>query len=244
MYDALYASKEYERECDRLEEAFRLAGRNVRQILDLGCGTGSHAIPLARRGYSVHGVDRSSDMLQHARHKASLAGAADVHFVLGDLRTVQLQRCFDACVLMFAVLGYQTTNHDVMAALQNVRHHLEPGGVFAFDVWNGVAVLSQGPSERLRVVPDGDRRLMRFSSGRLDVRQHLCHVHARQMLIAGDQIVAEAEETHAMRYFFPLELELFLDQSGFDVVDMAPFEHPQHPLDENTWNMLVVARRR
>src|SRR5436190_6419443 len=121
MYDSLYASKDYERECDRLEQAFRLAGRKVRQVLDLGCGTGNHAIPLARRGYSVYGVDRSPDMLQRARHKVSLAGGGDVQFVLGDLRAVQLERCFDACVLMFAVLGYQTTNHDVMAALPNVR---------------------------------------------------------------------------------------------------------------------------
>ena len=217
MYDALYSSKDYKGECDRLEAAFRLTQRDVRSVLHLGCGTGSHAIPLARRGYRVHGVDRSADMLQRARSKAVQIGAAELQFVLGDLRAVRLDRSFDACLLMFAVLGYQTTSHDVAEALANVRCHLEPGGGFVFDVWRGAAVLTEGPSERMRVVPNDDRRLIRFSSGKLDVQRHLCHVHAHQILLVGQQIVAEAEQTHAVWYFFPLEIELFLDHAGFDV---------------------------
>jgi SAM-dependent methyltransferase len=244
MYDALYASKDYEGECDRLEAAFRLTQHNVRTVLDFGCGTGSHAIPLARRGYRVHGVDRSPDMLQRARSKAAQIGATELQFVLGDLGAVRLNQSFDACLLMFAVLGYQTTNHDVAEALANVRRHLEPGGVFVFDVWHGAAVLTEGPSERMRVVPNGDRRLLRFSSGKVDVQRHLCHVHAHQILVAGQQIVAEAEENHTMRYFFPLELELFLDHAGFDVIRIESFDNPAHPLDASVWNMLVVAQRR
>lgn len=235
MYDALYASKDYEGECDRIETAFRQSTREVRSVLDLGCGTGNHAIPLARRGYRIWGVDRSAGMLQRAREKAARE-SADAQFVLGDLRDVRLERSFDACIVMFAVLGYQTTDQDVAAALDTVRVHLEPGGIFVCDVWNGAAVLTDGPGERTRTAPDGARQLIRVSSGTLDLPRHLCHVHIRQTLIEGNQIVAETEETHAMRYFFPLELELLLDRAGFDVVEMT--------LDADTWNMFVVARRR
>jgi len=132
----------------------------------------------------------------------------------------------------------------VTESLANVQRNLTPGGVFVFDVWNGMAVVSEGPSERLRVVPDRDRRLIRFSSGTLDVRRHICNVRIHQLLLADRQIVAETEETHAMRYFFPLELELFLDHAGFDVVQITPFDHPERPLDAAAWNILVVARRR
>lgn len=244
MYDVLYSSKNYEQECDRLETAFRAAPRKVHSVLDFGCGTGNHAVPLARRGYRVLGLDRSRQMLEHARHKAAAARVGQAVFEVGDLRTVRLNRSFDACLLMFAVLGYQTTNYDVADALENVRRHLEPGGLVAFDVWHGPAVLIVGPSERVRVVPDGDRRLVRHSSGTLDVRRHVCHVRIHQMLIAADRIVAEVEEHHAIRYFFPLELELFLDHAGFDVVEMTSFDAPASPLDATTWNMFVVARRR
>lgn len=244
MYDALYASKDYERECDLLEAAFHRADHHVHAVLDLGCGTGNHAIPLARRGYDVCGVDRSPGMLQRARDKVPQAGGVKLDFVQGDLRDVSLGRSFDACLLMFAVLGYQTTNQDVARALDNVQRHLKPGGVFVFDVWNGTAVLTIGPSERMRVLSDRDRRLIRFSSGTVDPRRQLCHVRIHQLALAGAQIVSEAEETHVMRYFFPLEVELFLDHAGFDVVELASFDHEQGAVDQRTWNMLVVARRR
>jgi SAM-dependent methyltransferase len=244
MYDALYASKDYERECDRIETAFSLSTRKVRSVLDLGCGTGNHAIPLARRGYEVWGVDRAASMLERARLKSAQAGGAGPEFVFGDLRDVRLGRTFDACIVMFAVLGYQTTNQDMAAAFATVAHHLEPAGIFVFDVWNGAAVLTLGPTERTRTVPHGAQRLVRSSSGALDLPRHLCHVHIHQTLVAGDRVVSETDETHAMRYFFPLELELLLDRAGFDILEMTPFDEPRRALDANAWSMLVVARRR
>ena len=68
FYDILYQDKDYEAECDFLEQIFdRYAPGPVRTILDLGCGTGGHTLPLARRGYEVVGVDRSEKMLAEAR---------------------------------------------------------------------------------------------------------------------------------------------------------------------------------
>jgi len=73
QYDLLYSDKNYEAECDLIEEVFRrYAKSSVETILDLGCGTGGHAFPLARRGYRVTGVDRSAEMLAHAREKTSV----------------------------------------------------------------------------------------------------------------------------------------------------------------------------
>ena len=61
-YDAMYAEKDYEGEVDLLEAAFERFGSRVESVLDLGCGTGNHLAPLARRGYEVAGVDRSADI--------------------------------------------------------------------------------------------------------------------------------------------------------------------------------------
>ena len=63
---------------------------------------------------------------------------------------------FDAALMMFAVLGYQVENDDVLAALRTARRHLEPGGLFIFDVWYGPAVLHQRPSERVKIIPGRD----------------------------------------------------------------------------------------
>ncbi len=120
-YDSLYGAKDYAGECDLLERVFAaVPGAKVRAVLDLGCGTGGHAIELARRGYDVAGVDRSPAMLAHAREKAAAAHVA-LGLQLGDLRECELGRAFDAVILMFAVLGYQTATADVVAALRTAR---------------------------------------------------------------------------------------------------------------------------
>ena len=244
MYDVLYTSKDYGRECDLLETAFGVAHHEVRSVLDLGCGTGNHAIPLAQRGYEVVGVDRSPAMLDTARRKADAADVSSVGFQLGDLRTLSLGRTFDACLMMFAVLSYQTSNQDVHAALSVAANHLAPGGVLAFDTWYGPAVLDVGPSERFRILGGDSQRILRHSSGTLDVRRHLCHVRIHQLEVHGDKIVSETDETHSMRFFFPQELELYLERTGFELVEMTGFDRADGQLDSSDWIVMVTARRR
>jgi len=57
-YDFLYQDKDYEKECDFIESIFVRYSGNVKRVLDLGCGTGGHALILVRRGYHIVGVDR------------------------------------------------------------------------------------------------------------------------------------------------------------------------------------------
>ena len=70
-YDLIYQDKDYEKECDFLEEIFQAyQSKPVKSILELGCGTGGHAIPLAKRGYELTGLDTSSVMLKQAEKKS------------------------------------------------------------------------------------------------------------------------------------------------------------------------------
>lgn len=247
FYDALYGDKDYAREVDMLEEVFRRHARGaVRTVMDMGCGTGGHAIPLSARGFRVTGVDRSSDMLGRARRKVleqspPPAGGLP-EFVEGDLREVSLDRKFDAVLMMFAVLGYQLTNEDVQAALRNVRRHLEPGGLFVFDVWYGPAVLAVKPGDRVKVVENGGRKILRAASGTLDSLRHLTEVRYRIWEFEEGRFLGEAEEVHRMRHFFPQELALFLSQAGMDLLGLHPFGDLENPPDEGSWNALAIAR--
>jgi SAM-dependent methyltransferase len=243
-YDDVYGDKEYRAEIDLIEQLLSVYGREQsNSILDLGCGTGSHAIELARRGYEVVGVDRSSGMLAKARAKARDANTDGTAFHVGDIREVTLDREFDAVTIMFAVLGYQTENADVLATLRTARNHLRPGGILAFDVWYGPAVLSGRPEQRFKVFDSEGRRLFRLSSGRLDVRRQLCNVDVRLWILEGDRLVTEAHEQHRVRYFFPRELELYLEIAGLSLVRLGAFPDFDGEADESTWNVLVLARR-
>ena len=243
-YDQLYEEKDYLAECDLLESLFQTYGVGpVNKILDLGCGTGNHAIPLACRGYQVTGVDRSVNMLSQAEKKAGASsGNGNVSFECGDVCTVDLERTFDASIMMFAVLSYQLRNTDVSAALRTVRRHLRPGGLLIFDVWYGPAVLYQRPAQRARVIPTPDGEMLRFANGELDNQRQLCGVEIHLWRIVGNKLVANVEESHRMRYFFPMELELFLEVAGFTLIRLGGFPDFAHEPAETTWNVLAVAR--
>ncbi len=242
QYDRLYNTKDYQGECDLIEQTFRdYAGGEIRTIVDWGCGTGNHSIPLAQRGYSITGVDSSAEMLRVAQRKSSELDA-QINWIAGDLRTTQVGEPFDAGLFMFAVLGYMLSNEDMLAALTNARRHLRPGGLLAFDIWYGPAVLSIKPSARIAIVPSPDGKVIRAVRPTLDVRHHQCEVHYSFWHLVGDHVESAGDEIHTVRFFFPMELELMLSQSGFALISLTAFPTLERPADETTWNVWGVAR--
>jgi SAM-dependent methyltransferase len=242
-YDLLYTDKDYRSECDMLEQLLdRYSNSKVSSVLDLGCGTGNHVFEMSSRGYRVLGVDRSEDMLAVARRRLGNIDIANVRLQQGDVREIDLHEQFDAVLIMFAVLGYQIENNDVLATLRASRRHLKTGSLLIFDVWYGPAVLQEKPSDRFKIIPTTDGRILRGASGQLDVSRHSCDVHYHLWRIAGDRLVAETRETHRMRYFFPQEIDLFLSQSGFSLIRLGAFPQFDRDPDLNTWNVTAVAR--
>jgi SAM-dependent methyltransferase len=190
-------------------------------ILDLGCGTGNHAIPLAKRGYSVVGIDRSEEMLACLRSKAGNQLSSNISFQRGSIRSVDLGHTFDATLMMFAVLGYQTENKDVLAALRTARRHLNPGGILIFDIWHGPAVLNLRPSERSKIIPTSEGEMVRLASGSLDTELQTCTVNYQIWRIKEDRILSRAKESHHMRCFSRsnwISFSISPDSPGFHLV--------------------------
>jgi SAM-dependent methyltransferase len=242
-YDALYQDKDYLAECDLIEQVFQKHGkRPIRQILDLGSGTGNHAIPLAQQGYEVVGVERSESMLAQARTKAvPLVADNRVLFHQGDIRSVELGRQFDAALILFAVLGYQHENADVLATLRTARRHLRPGGLLVFDVWYGPAVLRERPSQRVKVIPTPNGKIVRVASGTLDTLRHLCRTDYILWRWSDGEPVQETRESHLMRYFFSRELDLFLQCERLALDRLGAFPEFDRDPDETTWNVMAAA---
>lgn len=238
LYDATYESKDYEGECDLLERLFEPHGRPTR-VLDLGCGTGGHAVPLARRGFEVVGVDRSPGMLANASRKAAAAGV-DIDLVEQDLRHLDVGGGFDAAVMLFAVIGYLVDDDDLQRSLAAVRAHLTPGAAFVFDCWYGPAVLAQRPEQRMKVVELGEKRLLRASNATLDHVTQVCDVSIDLWELEGTTLVRETHERHGMRFFFRRELELLLRHAGFRLDLLAAFDDETRPPTIDDW--IVVGR--
>ncbi len=242
-YDLLYRDKDYEAECDFLEQIVKKYARSpVKTILEGGCGTGGHALPLARRGYHVTGFDLSEAMIEVASRRAEQEKISTTSFTVADLRRFDLKKKFDLCLCMFSALGYVNETEGIISAFASMRKHLKKGSLFIFDVWNGLAVMHIQPSLRTKEVRAGEKRLLRIAQPELDALHHVCRVHYTMLVMANKKLLDEIKETHSVRFFFPLEIAHYLKETGFDVVTMCPFLDLGGKLDENVWNMTIVAR--
>lgn len=135
-------------------EAEIAADKSVR-ILDVGCGTGRHALELARRGYQVTGIDLSVNQLDRAREKAIAAGVQPV-FEQRDARLPHFRAAFDL-VLMLCEGGFSLMETDAMnfAILENAVGALRPGGKFLFTCLNGLFPLARSVKDFVNAAPSG-----------------------------------------------------------------------------------------
>ncbi|HEX5640878.1 MAG TPA: class I SAM-dependent methyltransferase [Thermoleophilia bacterium] len=121
-------------------------------VLDIGCGTGRHAVELARAGLVVTGLDISSGMLREARRAADAAGV-DLELVQGDATTFDLGRAFDAAVCLcegsFGLLGSDDPfDHDA-AVLARAFAALRPGAPLVLTVLNGLRMIRDATPEQV-----------------------------------------------------------------------------------------------
>jgi cyclopropane fatty-acyl-phospholipid synthase-like methyltransferase len=120
-------------------------------VLDMGCGTGRHSIELARRGFSVTGVDLSEGMLNEARKTAEAAGVT-VEWIQEDATQYRGERRFDAAICLcegaFGLIGPQESGaeHD-LAILRSVRRALKPDSPFLLTALNGLRIIRQFTQE-------------------------------------------------------------------------------------------------
>ena len=117
------------------------------RALELGIGTGRIALPLARRGVPVHGIDLSRAMVARLRAKP---GSDAIGVTIGDFATTRVDGTFRLAYLVFNTIMNLTTQEAQVACFRNAAAHLDPGGCFVIEV--GVPELRMLPPGQ-NVVP-------------------------------------------------------------------------------------------
>ena len=249
-YNLLYRDKDYAGETAFVLEIMKKHGCIPRTLLDLGCGTGRHAVEMAKHGIHAAGVDMSENMLGMGQASISRLDPAECSVPLpellqGDARTVRLGKQFDAVVSLFHVMSYQNTEEDALAVMETARSHLKPDGLFFFDFWHGPGVLRDVPTRRERVLEDDVTHIRRVAEPELRVNDNVVVVNYTVSIrdLKSDR-TTELHESHSMRYWFLPELRFLAKQAGFLVVDAGGWPTEQAPIldDWNAWMLLCSER--
>jgi SAM-dependent methyltransferase len=191
-------------------QAVRLAGCAAgADVLDCPCGYGRHALPLARAGYRVVGVDSSEAMLAEAERRAG--GAAGLRVVRADYRQLPLpDESFDAALNLFTSLGYWGEKGDRLA-LAELRRVLRPGGALVVDTANRDRIVSGFRARDWDQFPGGEAIL---EERRFDPVEGV--VEARHTLVEPDgrrQVYG-----YRLRVYTATELASLLRGAGFGEV--------------------------
>lgn len=235
-YDTIYQGKNYQEEVDFLLRVIKkYSSLKGKTLLSLGCGTASHDILLAKKGYDILGLDASEKMLAIAKEKVVKEGVT-ITFKKADASRFRVSKKFDVAMAMFNIAGYMTENETMEGMLKSVSASLKKGGLFMFDCWYGPAVLKSRPENKEKEVAKG---LVRKTTQTLNIEKSVLDIHF-EMKQNGKSI---AKENHPMRFWYAKELEYFLQKNGFKVVNMCNFMDMASQISEDNWNIFVIAKK-
>jgi SAM-dependent methyltransferase len=244
-YDLLYQDKDYAAESAFIRGVMQNFCPRADRVLDLGCGTGTHARHLAASGLTVCGVDGSPSMVESALSShANIAGDSRrrLTFLQGDIRYLRLGEKFDCVLSLFHVMSYMTSTADLQRAFQTVRHHLAPAGVCVFDCWYGPSVLHLRPSVRVKELENEEFSLLRVAEPTVRPNENVVEVNytlwIKNRLTGTLEIV---RETHRMRYLFRPEIDSLAEQAGLQILEAREWMTGREPgLD--TWGVYFVVQ--
>lgn len=236
-YNLLYQDKNYAGEADYIHNLLSTYGIKKGDLLEFGSGTGKHGRLLVEKGYTVHGIERSKNMVAES---ALIPGFTCQQ---GDICEVKLAKKYNAVLSLFHVLSYQVTNSQVLAVFKNAASHLIHGGLFIFDFWYSPAVYTIRPSVRIKRIEDDKTEITRIAEP--VIHSDVNMVDVNYSIYARDKITGETRnlrEKHSMRHFSLPEIDLLGRITGFKMLLAEELLTKTHPSCD-VWGVCVTLQK-
>jgi len=236
-YDLFYNDKNYVKEANCIHEKLLYYNVSGKNILELGCGTGKHALTLSKLNYKIVGIEQSKSMI-NASQKIKNFECRE-----GDIRTIKIKEKFDSVISLFHVLSYQLTNKSLQEVFRTAYLALKKGGLFLFDVWYAPAVIHQKPTLRIKKISTKTNTITRIAEPELLVNSN--QVNVKYTFYDFNNISNQfkiSEEVHPMRFFSIPELEFFANNSGFKIIEVQELITGKEP-SINTWGICFILRK-
>ncbi len=239
-YDSFIGDVDYNARADYLLAAFERERVAPELLLDLGCGTGSLAVCLARRGISVIGVDASPDMLMLARDKAMHAGL-DILFLEQDMRHLDLYGTVSGAVCSLDGINHLSSERDVRAVFERLRLFVQPGGLFVFDV-NTEYKHREVLGDNSFVYEDEERDVLCVWRNRYDAPCLSTEIMLDFFIPTSNGFYERVSEDFTEQYYSAEALERNLSKAGFDLLDVFD-DLSLHSPGPQCQRMTLIAKR-
>lgn len=226
-------------ECDFIEK--ELSYNKDLKIIDIGCGTGRHSIELAKRGYSVTGVDLSGSMLERAREKAR-QNDVKIDFLQVDARNLPFEDQFDVAVMIcegaFPLMETDEMNFEI---LKNAAKSLKADSMFIFTTLNGLFPLFHSINDFHNIGKTEGNAV--YDSRNFDLMTLRDYNVTTIVDDNGNEKKLECNE----RYYMPSEITWLLKTLGFRKIDifgarLGEFSR-MNKLSVDDYEMLVIAEK-
>lgn len=202
-------------------------------ILDIPCGSGRHALELARRGFAVTGVDRTEAYIEELQIRAAAAGLS-IETIQADMRDFARTESFHAVINLFSSFGYFADPKADLRVLRSLHQSLRPGGKLVMDLV-GKEVLARTFQERSWFEVDGY-----FALEERKIVEGWRRVESRWIVV--DPQGQKHEHTMKLRLYSAAELCALCEACGFFRVDIyGDLEGAAY--DHEATRLVIVAQK-
>jgi SAM-dependent methyltransferase len=207
LYEPVLTPERTQREVDGIVNLLALSKGS--RILDLCCGHGRHAIPLAQHSYKVTGQDLSEVFLREAEKEAQAKGV-HVDWLHGDMRNIPFENEFDAVINIFTAFGYLEDQGEDQKVLQQVCKALKQGGLFLIETIHREGLMRHYASQHIEYYPEG---LIELEERSFDLLTSRNEVNITMIYPDGQR----TEYSHSLRVYTLTELAQMLTMAGLQV---------------------------
>ena len=186
-------------------------------VLDLGCGTGTHAIKLAKEGFKVIGIDISEKMIKRAIEKAKKEDVF-VEFLVQDMKKVNIPTKVDCAISLFGSFSYLLSNADLKKFFGSLNRYLKKGGFLVLDIVNREGA-SKGRFLKWRLKEKGNKIVIRLNESELDEKTGLIKGVYHFLIIENRRLIDRFTEIHTIRTYALDEIKKILQDYGYTILN-------------------------